>query len=140
MAVRCRPLSSGEVAGGKQRIVEMDTKAGQIIVRNPKSERLENVRLSIDLQSLKQLPWERSDGTILDELDSAEVADNAVKWIDTSCMVVDCLTKKMNPRAMIYLMSAGYLDLKASAWSTWEKMKKQKNSSAKKEAAREGVT
>ena len=38
VAVRCRPLSSKEVDGGKQRIVDMDTKTGQVIVRNPKSE------------------------------------------------------------------------------------------------------
>ena len=109
-------------------------------LKNPKSERLENVRLSIDLQSLKQLLWERSDGTILDELDSADVAENAIRWIDTSCMVVDCLTKKMNPKAMIDLMGAGYLDLKASAWSTWTKLKKSKQRSGKTQEENEVVT
>ena len=37
-------------------------------LKNPKNERLENVRLSIDILGLKQMLWEKSDGTPLDEL------------------------------------------------------------------------
>ncbi len=73
-------------------------------------------------------------------MDHADVAENAVRWIDTSCMVVDCLTKKRSPKAKIDLMDAGYLDLKASAWSTWEKMKEQQNRSLKKQSGREAAT
>ena len=98
---------------------------------NPKSERLENVRLSIDIQSLKQLLWERADGTILDDLDPADVAENAVRWIDTSCMVVDCLTKKMKPDAMLQLTSNGILNLRASVESQLLKLKKQKQRARK---------
>ena len=36
-------------------------------LKNPKNERLENSRLSIDIQGLKQLLWEMSDGTNLEE-------------------------------------------------------------------------
>ena len=64
-------------------------------LQNPKNERLENVRLSIDIQGLKQLLWEKADGTNLDELLPEDAAENAVRWIDTSRMIVDCLTKKM---------------------------------------------
>ena len=38
------------------------------------------------------------------------------------------------------LMDAGYLDLKASAWSTWEQMKKQKNRSMEKQSGSEATT
>ena len=55
---------------------------------------MENVRLSIDIQGLKQLLWEKADGTNLDELEPEDVAENAVRWIDTSTMIVDCLTKR----------------------------------------------
>ena len=81
-------------------------------LKNPKNERLENVRLSIDIQGLKQMLWEKTDGTNLDELLPEDVAENAVRWIDTSCMVVDCLTKKMKPDVMLKLMSKGRLNLK----------------------------
>ena len=66
-------------------------------LHNPKNERLENVRLSIDIQGLKQMLWEKPDGTNLDELEPATIAANTVRWIDTSCMIVDCLTKRMKP-------------------------------------------
>lgn len=36
VVVRCRPLSSKEVDDGRQRIVDMDLKSGQISIKNPK--------------------------------------------------------------------------------------------------------
>merc|ERR1712232_1113918 len=80
-------------------------------LKNPKNERMENVRLSIDIQGLKQMLWEKSDGTNLDELLPEDAAENAVRWIDTSCMVVDCLTKKMKPDIVIKLAETGRLSL-----------------------------
>ena len=102
-------------------------------LKNPKSERMENVRLSIDIQGLKQLLWEKSDGTNLDELLPEDMAENAVRWIDTSCMVVDCLTKRMKPDVLLKLMSTGKLELKASDESVLTKMRKQKMRKANKE-------
>ncbi len=83
-------------------------------LKNPRNEKIENVRLSIDIQGLKQLLWEKSDGTNLDELLPEHVAENAVRWIDTSCMIVDCLTKKMKPDVLLKLMRTGRLDLRAT--------------------------
>ena len=37
----------------------------------------------------------------MDDLEPEDIAENAVRWIDTSCMVVDCLTKKMKPSNII---------------------------------------
>jgi len=101
-------------------------------LKNPKNERLENVRLSIDIQGLKQMLWEKTDGTNLDELLPEDVAENAVRWIDTSCMVVDCLTKKMKPDVMLKLMSKGRLNLKPTPESQLLKLRKQKLRKAKK--------
>ena len=36
VVVRCRPLSQGEMSDGKKGIVNMDTKLGQIAIKNPK--------------------------------------------------------------------------------------------------------
>ena len=44
-------------------------------LKNPVNQRMENVRLSIDIQGLKQLLWEKSDGTILDELEPESIAE-----------------------------------------------------------------
>ena len=86
-------------------------------MKNPKNERLENVRLSIDIQSLKQMLWEKADGTTLDELLPEDRCENAVRWIDTSCMIVDALTKNMNPGVLIKLMQTGRLNLQAAVES-----------------------
>ena len=101
-------------------------------LKNPKSQRMENVRLSIDIQGLKQMLWEKSDGTNLDELLSEEIAENAVRWIDTSCMVVDCLTKRMRPDLMVKLMISGKLCLRATPESQLLKLRKQKLRAQKK--------
>ena len=93
-------------------------------LKNPRNERLENVRLSIDIQGLKQMLWEKSDGTPLDELLPEEIAENAVRWIDTSCMVVDCLTKRMKPDVMLKLMKDGRLNLRPTPESQLLKLRK----------------
>ena len=99
---------------------------------------MENVRLSIDIQGLKQLLWERADGTILDELEPESVAENAVRWIDTSCMIVDCLTKRMKPDLTLRLMEQGKLCLKPTAESQLLKLRKQKLRAEKKAKAESG--
>ena len=101
-------------------------------LKNPKNERMENVRLSIDIQGLKQMLWEKSDGTNLDELLPEDIAENAVRWIDTSCMVVDCLTKKMKPDVMMKLMKSGRLSLRPTPESQLLKLRKQKLRKARK--------
>ena len=104
-------------------------------LKNPKNEKLENVRLSIDIQGLKQVLWEKADGTDLEELPPEALAENAVRWIDTSCMIVDCLTKKMKPDVMHQLQESGRLSLKATAESVTQKMCKRKSRAAKTAAA-----
>ncbi|CAG9463621.1 unnamed protein product [Pedinophyceae sp. YPF-701] len=38
VVVRCRPLNDKEVSDGRTRIVDMDTKMGQVSIRNPKAD------------------------------------------------------------------------------------------------------
>ena len=105
-------------------------------LKNPKNERLDNVRLSIDIQWLKQMLWEKADGTNLDNLEPADIAENTIRWIDTSCMIVDCLTKRMKPDLMIKLCTTGELSLKPTLESQMLKLRKsklRKNKAAKSE-------
>ena len=85
---------------------------------------MDNVRLSIDIQGLKEMLWGKADGTNLEELMPEDVAGNPFRWIDTSCMLVDCLTKRMDPMAMINSMENGLLSLGANAESKLLKMRK----------------
>ena len=80
-------------------------------LKNPKNERIGNVRLSIDIQGLKTMLWEKVDGTPLDDLMPQATCENAVRWIDTSCMIVVCLTKRMDPTVLIRLMRASTISL-----------------------------
>ena len=92
----------------------------------PKNERLENIRLSIDIQCLKQMRWETVGGTSLDELLPEDAAENAIRWIDTSCMIVDSLTKKMKPDILLSTIQTGRFTLIPTAESEVLKMKKRK--------------
>ena len=76
--------------------------------------------------------WEKADGTNLDELLPEDVCENAIRWIDTSCMIVDCLTKKMRPDVLIKLMQTGRLNLRATAEPQLLKLRKQKLGKSKK--------
>ena len=95
-------------------------------LKNPKNERMENVRLSIDVQGLRQMLWEKADGTNLDDLMPEDVAENAVRWIDTSCMVVDALTKNMKPDVLLRTMTSGRLSLRPTPEGQLLKLRKQK--------------
>ena len=95
-------------------------------LKNPKNERMENVRLSIDIQGLKQMLWEKADGTNLDELMPEDVAENAVRWIDTCCMVGNALTKKMKPDVLLKIMTSGRLSLSPIPESQLLKLRKRK--------------
>ena len=106
-------------------------------LKNPRNEKLENTRLSIDIQGLKQMLWETQDGTSLDELLPESTCENAVRWIDTSCMIVDSLTKKMDPSVLLKVMKDGVINLQATVDSEMKKLKKQKARRAKKDAEKE---
>ena len=80
---------------------------------------------------MKQVLWEKADGTDLEELQPIDVAENAIKWIDTSCMIVDCLTKKMKPDVVHKLQQSGRLSLKPTPESVLVKMRKSKQRRAK---------
>ena len=62
----------------------------------------------------------------MDDLEPEDIAENAVRWIDTSCMVVDCLAQKMNPAILLRLVASSRLSLKPTIESQMLKLKKQK--------------
>ena len=80
-------------------------------------------RLSVDLAALRQLIWEKG-GQETEEL-TIDHPDQ-IKWIDTSVMLVDCLTKDMSGNALRATMKSGYYDITPTAESEITKMAKQK--------------
>ena len=80
---------------------------------------------------LKSRLWTDPEGQTYEDLpdpkskdfDRAQ-ANNILRWIDTSAMIVDCMTKRMKPDVLIKVMD-GYVDLTPTPESVLIKSKKK---------------
>ena len=101
---------------------------------SPKMNSVENKRLGIDLMALRQLVWERSgERTQYIDHDSGDYP----RWIDTSTMVADPLTKAMNCDRLADMLRTGVLDLTPTPESLFIKEKNKvvrKNAREKKKS------
>ena len=68
--------------------------------------------------------WLTPDGELREEIGSDQ--PDMVRWIDTSCMVADCLTKRMRSDRLSECLRSCWLDLIPTDESVLCKMKKQK--------------
>ena len=89
---------------------------------------IENKRLAIDLMALRQQIWER-DGERTFEVDHS--SGDYPRWIDTSVMLADPLTKSMNSDVLGKTMMTGLFDMKPTEESL---MIKEKNRVSRKKA------
>ena len=62
-------------------------------LRNPTFTKCSNKRLSIDLAASRQMVWLTPDVELREKIGSDH--PHMVRWIGTTCMVADCLTKRM---------------------------------------------
>ena len=95
---------------------------------SPRLNAIENKRLAIDLMALSQQIWERDDERTF-EIDTS--CGDYPRWIDTSVMLADPLTKAMNAESMVHTFMTGKYDLRPTAESL---MIKEKNGMARKSA------
>ena len=92
---------------------------------NPTFTKCSDKRLGIDLASLRLMVWLTTpDGELRDEIGSDQ--PDMVGWIDMSCMVADCLTKRMRSNRLSECLRSCWLDLLPIDESDLCKMKKQK--------------
>ena len=95
---------------------------------------IDNKRLAIDLMALRQLVWER-------EGERQQFIDHSVgdypRWIDTSTMIADPLTKAMNCERLARTLATGRIDLRPTAESLMIKEKNRKARKAQKEQLKE---
>ena len=71
--------------------------------------------------------WFNLDGTVKDCIEENQT--DKPRWIDTSAMICDSLTKAGNEKfkeRLVQTMQTGYFDLTASPESQLKKMKQQK--------------
>lgn len=89
----------------------------------PVMGKVSDKRLGIDLLSMRQELW-TVDNQEVDALDK-DVNRTHIRWIDTSTMIVDCLTKSMKPDDLVNALDSGKLSLTPSAISVARKLQKQ---------------
>ena len=87
---------------------------------------IQNKRLAFDLMALRQQIWER-DGERTLEVDHS--CGDYPRWIDTSVMLADPLTKAMATDTLVHTMMTGKFDMKPTAESL---MIKEKNRASRK--------
>ena len=91
-------------------------------VISPNTKQVDNRRLAIDLSALKQLISDNRDDC--DEFDGSK--GDYPRWIDTSAMLSDCLTKTMTSCRLIETLSTGIFDMRPTGESPAIKDKKKK--------------
>ena len=94
---------------------------------NPIVAGSEDKRLEIDLEGLREDLWEYANGDLKDDITDQQF--NKPRWIDTTTMIVDPLTKFGGPSfesRLVKTMMTGWLDLVATPESTLRKMQQQK--------------
>ena len=84
---------------------------------------VDDKRLSIDLMSMRRDIWSHG-GVELEQLDDWKFGDK-VRWIDTSIMAVDCLTKVMPADFLTELLRSNRYDITPDPASTAKKVKKR---------------
>ena len=103
-------------------------------LNNPSAAGTEDKRLEIDLEGLREYLWEYPDGSLKDYI-TVDQHDKC-RWIDTSAMICDSLTKqgpKGFDQRLLDTMSSGLLSLEPSEESQLKKLKQQKARMAKAE-------
>jgi hypothetical protein len=94
------------------------------------SKQVDNKRLAIDLAALRQLIWERA-GERTDVIDTS--SGDYPRWIDTSTMIEDPLTKVMAANRLIDTMMSDLFDMTPTEESLVIKAKNRLCRKSKKE-------
>ena len=89
-------------------------------------------RISVDIAALRQLIWQNAN-----EEDQEELSDDMpdkIRWIDTSKMLVDCLTKDMKTNYLRETLKEGIYNIVPTVESEVTKLAKQKYRRMKSQA------
>ena len=100
---------------------------------SPNTKQVDNKRLAIDLSPLNQLIWYNRDDCD-EEVDGSK--RDFPRWIDTSAMLSDCLTKTMTSGRLNETLSTGIFDMRPTEESLAIKAKNRKWRVSKKEQER----
>ena len=129
-------LRNWEISAAKQMshiwVTDCDSDYEHLVA--PKMSNIDNTRLAIDLMALRQDIWERN-GEVTEEIDTT--CGDYPRWIDTSTMIADPLTKNMKADRLVACMTSGIFDMVPTPASLAIKARNRELRRAKKEAERD---
>ena len=99
---------------------------------SPRNKQVDNKRLAIDMAALRQIIWDRRDGEDTNLADSTK--GDYPRWVDTSVMLSDPLTKVMAADVLEEALMTGFYDMTPSAESL---IIKEKNRASRKKMKNE---
>ena len=105
-------------------------------LHNPTPSAGEDKRLEIDILSLHEPLWFDREGQQKDHMQD-DPEDDRIRWIDTSTMLADPLTKMTKPKRLNDALKTGILELERTPESKIAKMMRQKQRSKKTEETEE---
>jgi hypothetical protein len=108
----------------RQHIWITDCKSLEEHLKSDTMGKVDDKRLSIDIQTLRQLMWEDANEEEQDEL--RDDMPDVIQWIDTSKMLVDALTKDMNSSELRSTLKTGVWNTVPSPEAQLIKLMKQK--------------
>jgi hypothetical protein len=114
-------------ASVKRHVWMTDCQSLHDYVVNPVAAGTEDKRLEIDLEGLREYLWEFPDGSLKDYIE--EEQNDKIRWIDTSTMICDPLTKA-GPQGfsdrLLDVLQTSYLSLEPTVQSQLKKLRQQK--------------
>ena len=110
-------------------VTDCDSLYDHLVSTNPGS--VDDKRFGIDLAILLQFIWERENASDLEP--AAEVSGEYPRWVDTSAMLVDPLTKILPSDMLVKDLNTRGYDMRATAESTAIKEKNRKSRQLKRE-------
>ena len=101
-----------------------------------RAKQVDNQRLGIDMAALRQIVWDRREG--LDTTMADTTKGDYPRWIDTSAMLADPLTKVMSAEVLEQTMMSGVFDMTPTAESIIIKEKNRASRRKARDVRREG--
>jgi hypothetical protein len=129
-----------EAAATRQCVWVTDCKSLETTLTRPAtSQMVADKRLNIDLKALRQDLWREQGQEIGDPLGNEQLpnpltATDIIRWIDTTIMIADPLTKAMDASVMLHVCQQGRWSLAQPSTAAQLKVRRQEQRRAAKDA------
>jgi hypothetical protein len=127
--IKLKPDWQSASAEAHKNVWMSDCKSLSDHLKSPTLGKVTDKRLAIDLAALRQDLWD-SQGEQVDKIDD-NLCHDKIRWIDTSTMLVDCMTKAMTSYELTTALNMCHFSLTPSDISKHRKAKKSEQRATK---------